>query len=466
MGMERFDVIVIGSGPAGEKAAAQAAYFGKRVLMIEKEPVVGGAMVNTGTIPSKTLRETALFLSGKRMRGMYSVDLHEGMNFTVQDLMFRKNHIVKKEIDMINENLARHKVRLIRGSAYFIDENTIGIEGTDERYAGDHILIAVGSRPFRPASIPFDEEQVYDSDEILHMEKIPDSMVIIGAGVIGCEYACMFAALGIRVTIVDSRDSILPFLDSEISGLLVAEMRELGIEFLFGELVDRVEMVDGICRTFLKSGSFLDSETHLYAAGRSGNIDGLRLDNIGLLPNSRGLLEVDESYRTSIPHIYAAGDVIGFPSLASTSMEQGRVAMCHAFDFGYKDRVASLLPYGIYTIPEVSMVGLTEEEAKKRTFEYEVGRSRFADNPRGQIIGNERGMLKLIFERSDKKLLGVHVIGDNASEIVHLGMMTMQFSGTIEAFISSVFNYPTLSEIYKYAAYDGLGNLSGHKVRT
>jgi NAD(P) transhydrogenase len=463
--MEKFDVIIIGSGPAGEKAAAQAAYIGKKVLIIEKEPVVGGAMVNTGTLPSKTLRETSLFFSGKKQRGMYGIEFHFGKQITVQDLMFRKNLIIKKEIEMINDNLARHRVRQIHGTAYFIDEHTIGIEESAEKYHGDFILIAVGTHPFRPAGIPFEEEQVYDSDEILLMEKIPQSMVIIGAGVIGCEYACMFAALGIEITLVDPKDVVLPFIDGEVSGLLVDEMKLLGVEFLFNDSVEKVEMEDGMCKTFLKSGQVLTSETHLWAAGRVGNVGRLRLENIGLAANSRGQLEVNEHYQTGIAHIYAAGDVIGFPSLASTSMEQGRVAMCHAFDFRYKDRMAALLPYGIYTIPEVSMVGITEEEARRKSIDYEVGRSHYADHPRGQIIGNERGMLKLVFAKADKKLLGVHVIGDNAAEIIHIGMMTMHFGGTIDAFITSVFNYPTLSDIYKYATYDGLGNLSGHKIR-
>ncbi len=460
-----FDVIIIGSGPAGEKAAAQAAYIGKKVLVIEKEPAVGGAMVNTGTLPSKTLRETSLFLSGKKQRGLYGVEFHRGKQITAQDLMFRKNLIIKKEIEAINENLAKHKVEQVQGSAYFIDEHTIGIEGSEEKYRGDFILIAVGTYPFHPKTIPFAEEQVYDSDEILHMVKIPKSMVIIGAGVIGCEYACMFGALGIEITLVDPKDTILPFLDAEISQLLISEMKELGVKFVFNEAVEKVEMRNGQCETFMQSGNVLISETHLWAAGRSGNTGNLKLENIGLAANQRGQLEVNENYQTKIPHIYAAGDVVGFPSLASTSMEQGRVAMCHAFDFFYKDRIAALLPFGIYTIPEVSMVGMTEEEAQKKGVDYEIGKSLYADNPRGQIIGNQRGMLKLVFAKADKKLLGVHVIGDNASEIVHLGMMTMHFGGTIDAFIGSVFNYPTLSDIYKYAAYDGLGNLSGHKIK-
>lgn len=463
--MEHFDVIIIGSGPAGEKAAAQAAYIGKKVLIIEKEPVVGGAMVNTGTLPSKTLRETSLFFSGKKQRGMYGIEFNFGKQITVQDLMFRKNFIIKKEIEMINENLAKHQVKQVQGTAYFIDEHTIGLDGSAEKFSGEFILIAVGTYPFRPNTIPFEEEQVYDSDEILHMVKIPESMVIIGAGVIGCEYACMFAALGIEITLVEPRDSILPFIDREISNLLIEEMKLLGVKFIFNDSVEKVEMKNGMCETYLTSGEVLTSETHLWAAGRVGNTTKLKLENIGLAANNRGQLEVNEHYQTEIPHIYAAGDVIGFPSLASTSMEQGRVAMCHAFDFRYKDRMAALLPYGIYTIPEVSMVGMTEEEAKRKNIDYEVGISRYADHPRGQIIGNERGMLKLIFAKADKKLLGVHVIGDNAAEIIHIGMMVMHFEGTIDAFISSVFNYPTLSDIYKYATYDGLGNLSGHKIR-
>ncbi|MEZ5428642.1 MAG: Si-specific NAD(P)(+) transhydrogenase [Pyrinomonadaceae bacterium] len=462
--MEHFDVIIIGSGPAGEKAAAQAAYIGKKALIIEKEPVVGGAMVNTGTLPSKTLRETSLFFSGKKRHRMYGVEYRE-KKFSVQELMFRKNLIIKKEIEMINENLAKHKVAQVRGSAYFIDRHTIGIEGGDDKFTADFVLISVGSHPYRPKMIPFEEPSVYDSDEILHMINIPKSMVIIGAGVIGCEYACMFAALGIDITLVDTRDVILPFLDREISRLLVEELKKLGVRIIFNESIEKVEVKNGTCETHLKSGEVLRTETHLFAAGRSGNTEGLKLENIGLSANSRGQLEVNEHYQTEIPHIYAAGDVIGFPSLASTSMEQGRVAMCHAFDFLYKDRVAALLPLGLYTIPEVSMVGMTEEEARKNSIDYEVGKSFYADNPRGQIIGNERGMLKLVFAKEDKKLLGVHVIGDNASEIVHTGMMTMHFGGTIDAFIACVFNYPTLSDIYKYAAYDGLGNLSGHKIR-
>jgi NAD(P) transhydrogenase len=463
--MEHFDVIIIGSGPAGEKAAAQAAYIGKKVLIIEKEPVVGGAMVNTGTLPSKTLRETSLFFSGKKQRGMYGVEFQRGDEITVQDLMFRKNLIIKKEIEAINENLAGHGVKQVRGTAYFIDEHTVGLRESAERYGGDFILIAVGSCPFQPPGIPFEEEQVYDSDEILGMVTIPRSMVIIGAGVIGCEYACMFVALGIEITLVDPKSTILPFLDAEISRLLVEEMKELGVKFIFNDSVEKVSMKDGMCETSLKSGAVLVSETHLWAAGRTGNVGNLRLENIGLAADGRGQLAVNEHYQTSIPHIYAAGDVIGFPSLASTSMEQGRVAMCHAFDFLYKDRLAALLPYGIYTIPEVSMVGLTEEAARKHGIDYEVGKSRSAGNPRGQIIGNDGGLLKLVFAKADKKLLGVHVIGDNASELVHTGMMAMHFGGTIDAFIGSVFNYPTLSDLYKYAAYDGLGNLSGHKIK-
>jgi len=462
--MENFDVIIIGSGPAGEKAAAQAAYIGKKVLVIEKEPVVGGAMVNTGTIPSKTLRETALFLSGKKQRGLYGVEFHFDKQISVQDLMYRKNLIIRKEIDMISKNLARHSVRLIRGTAYFIDPHTVGTEESDELYRADFILIAVGSTPYHPATIPFEEEQVYDSDEILQMIRIPESMVIAGAGVIGCEYACMFAALGIRITLIDPKDTILQFLDAEISGLLIEEMKALGIVFRFGESIEKVRMTNGICETLCTGGDTFFSDTLLYAAGRSGNVGRLKLEDIGLTPDKRGLLEVNEHFQTEIPHIYAAGDVIGFPSLASTSMEQGRVAMCHAFDFLYKDRVAALLPYGLYTIPEVSMAGLTEEAALEKGIEYETGKSRYADNPRGQIVGSKRGMLKLVFRKSDKQLLGVHMIGENASEIIHTGMMTMYFRGTIDAFIGSVFNYPTLSDLYKYAAYDGLGNLSGHKM--
>ncbi len=462
---KNFDVIIIGSGPAGEKSAAQAAYIGKKVLIVEKENVVGGACINTGTIPSKTLRETSLFLSGRKQRGLYGIDISFGREISIQDFMYRKNFIIKREIDAINENLEKHKVELVYGSAFFVDKNTIQIKETNEKFSADFIMIATGSKPFRPKDFPFDEQRIYDSDEILHLNEIPKSMVIVGAGVIGCEYACMFAALGIDVTLIDPKDIILPFLDFQISEILTSEMKNLGIKFLFNTSVESAKVKNEMCELALKNGEKIFSETFLYAAGRSGNTSKLKLENVGITPSSRGQIDVNQNYQTNVPNIYAVGDVIGFPSLASTSMEQGRIAMCHAFNFKYKEKLTNLLPYGIYTIPEISMVGLTEEEAKKKNINYEIGVSRYGDNVRGKIIGNENGFLKLLFSKEDKKLLGVHIIGENASELVHTGMLTMYFDGTIDAFIQNVFNYPTLSDIYKYAAYDGLGNLSGKKLK-
>ena len=466
--MEPFDLIVIGSGPAGEKGAAQAAYFGKRVALIERKAKLGGAGTNTGTIPSKTLRESALYFSGLRQRGLYGIDysLREGM--TVADFMHRKDAVVAAERAKIAANLTAHKIEVIPGTARLDDPHTV--KATDRHGAprylrGEVILIAAGSRPHHPPEIPFDDKSILDSDSVLEMGSIPKSMIVVGGGVIGCEYASIFTAMGVKVSLVDSRERLLPFLDEEISEQLRASLAGLGLNFFFRERPNVIERTATGVRLTLTSGKILESETALLAAGRRGAVDGLGLERAGLGINQRGYIDVNAQYQTAIPHIYAAGDVIGFPALASTSMEQGRVAMCHAFGFPYKQRLASQLPMGIYTIPEISAVGETEAACREKKIDYEVGRAKYANNARGQIVGDLTGLLKLIFRRDSKRLLGVQILGESATELIHLGMAAMEAGATIDTFIERVFNYPTLSEMYKYAAYDGLGNLAGHKLR-
>jgi len=464
---DTFDLVIIGCGPAGEKAGAQAAYFGKRVAIIERAPYVGGSCINTGTIPSKTLRESALYFSGLKQRGLYGIDYSLKENLTVQDFMHHERDVVERERQRILKNLELHHIELIFGHAAFEDAQTVAVTQTSgtRRLRGDVILIATGSKPHRPPEIAFDDVHVFDSDTFLQMSKIPQSLAVIGGGVIGCEYASIFMALGVKVTLVDGRDRLLPFLDAEISERLRERLDGLGMTFLLNERPDKVALAGNGVRLLMKSGKTLETESALFAAGRRAEVDGLSLEKAGLAINSRGYVEVNENYRTKVPHIYAAGDVIGFPALASTSMEQGRVAVCHAFGFKYKQRVASMLPMGIYTIPEISAAGESEESCKEKKINYAVGRARYANNTRGHIIGDTAGLLKLIFAAEDKKLLGVQIIGESATELIHTGLVALDNGRTIDEFIEQVFNYPTLSEMYKYAAYDGLGNLSGHKLR-
>lgn len=466
--MRQFDLVVIGSGPAGEKGAAQAAYFGKRVALVECVPELGGACINTGTLPSKILRESALYFSGLKQRGLYGIDysLREGL--TVQSFTHRKDVLVGMERDKIRANLAAHGIELVSGTASFEDAHTVSVTrsaGGVEQLRGQAILIATGSRPHRPAEIPFDDEVIFDSDSILKMGRIPRSLAVVGGGVIGCEYASIFTALGVEVALVDGRDRVLPFLDAEISAALRERLAGLGVKFYLGERMGPIERTKQGVKISMPSGAAIETEAALFAAGRRGAVDELRLEKAGLAVNKRGYIEVNASYQTAAPSVYAAGDVIGFPALASTSMEQGRVATCHAFGFEYKQRLASMLPMGVYTIPEISAVGESEESCREKKIEYEVGRARYANNARGLIAGDPAGLLKLIFRRSDHLLLGVHIIGETATELIHLGMMVLESGGAIDLFIDFVFNYPTLSEMYKYAAYDGLGNLAGHKLR-
>lgn len=458
-----YDLIVIGSGPAGEKGAAQAAYFGKRVALIERSAHLGGAGLNTGTVPSKTLRETALYFSGLRQRGLYGIDYSLRENLTVGDFMHRKQIVVENQWRLIQRNLERHNIELVHGNASLKDEHTVSVqtpEGARRELSAEIILLATGSSPFHPPEVPFDHRVIFDSDSILHMSRIPQSMVVVGGGVIGSEYASIFTALGVHVMLIDGRERLLPFVDAEIAERLQQQLQRLGLQFLFNERVLQIKVEEEQAWLQLQSGETLRCDIALFAAGRQSNVNGLNLEEIGVAFGARGLVKVNEKYQTSVPSIYAAGDVIGFPALASTSMEQARVAMVHAFDLRYKEQIAATLPLTVYTIPELGMVGLSEEECVKQNIPYLVGRALYENNARGQIIGDMSGMLKLIFSPVDKKLLGVHLLGEMASELVHLGAQALAANGTIDHFIHAVYNFPSLSEIYKYAAYDGLGKLA------
>jgi NAD(P) transhydrogenase len=459
---EAFDLVVIGAGPAGEKGAAQAAYFGKRVAIIERELEPGGAAVHTGTLPSKTLRETALYLSGHRARELYGVAVNLQPGTTVPHLMARKNAIIEAESLAIRHNLDRHKVTYVCGCACFEDSHTVRVEGPDgaRLLSAEHVLISTGSKPYRPPDIDFADDTIHDSDEVLHIEALPKSMTILGGGVIGCEYACMFAALGVEVTIVDARSEILPFLDQEIIERLRAAMGKLGIRLRQGVRWSKVRRVPGGVSADLSDGTVLVSEQLLFSAGRVGRTADLALDKIGVETDKRGYVPVDARYQTRVPHVWAAGDVIGFPSLASVSMEQGRVAVCHAFGFTYKQAVDSLMPYGIYTIPEVSAVGETEQTCAEKGIDYVAGRALYRNNARGKITGDLDGITKLVVAADTRRVLGVHVIGERATELVHIGQAAIHSGASVDIFIDMVFNYPTLAESYKYAAYECLGALA------
>ncbi len=462
-----YDLVVIGSGPAGEKGAAQAAYFGKRVALVERSPHLGGAGINTGTVPSKTLRETALYFSGLRQRGLYGIDYSLKESLTVGDFMYRKQIVVENEWQLIQRNLARHNIELVHGLATLRDEHTVCVrqaDGATRELRTGIILIATGSSPFHPPEVPFDDRVIYDSDSILHMSHIPKNMVVVGGGVIGSEYASIFTALGVRVTLIDSRERLLPFVDREIAERLQGQLERLGLRFLFNDRVVNIKVDETRAELQLQSDEELHCEIALFAAGRQSNVQELNLESIGVKLGARGLLLVNEKYQTNVPNIYAAGDVIGFPALASTSMEQARVAMVHAFNLRYKEQIAATLPLAVYTIPEISMVGLSEEDCHKKNLPYLTGCALYENNARGQIIGDLSGMLKLIFSPEDKKLLGVHVIGEMASELVHHGAQVIATNGTIDTFIHAVYNYPSLSEAYKYAAYDGLGKLNRYQA--
>ncbi|MBI4909701.1 MAG: Si-specific NAD(P)(+) transhydrogenase [Acidobacteria bacterium] len=462
-----YDMLVLGSGPAGQRAAIQAAKLDKRVAVVEKKAVVGGVCINTGTIPSKTLREAVLYLSGFRERSFYGASYSVKQNITMEDLLLRADQVIRHEVDVTRHQLLRNRVEVIPATGCFVDPHTVRLDSVDTHttrtVTAGNIIIAVGTESTLDAHIPFDGKSVFISDDILKLDKLPRTLVVAGAGVIGCEYASMFSTLGVRVTLIDKRNRLLPFVDEEIADALTYHLRENRVTMRLGEEVSGVEIFEDDnahkVRIHLASGKQIVADKALYSIGRTGNTSRLGLDAAGLTPDDRGRLAVNEHYQTAVGHIYAVGDVIGFPSLASTSMEQGRIAASHAFMLDAKS-VPELFPYGIYTIPEISMVGRNEEELTKLGVPYEVGRASYKEIARGQIIGDCTGLLKLIFNSQDRKLLAVHIIGEGASELVHIGQAVLAFGGKIDYFIETVFNYPTLAECYKTAAFDGINRLS------
>ncbi|GAB3431341.1 Si-specific NAD(P)(+) transhydrogenase [Flindersiella endophytica] len=460
--MYDYDLLVIGSGPGGQKAAIAGAKLGRRTAVVEKRHMVGGVCINTGTIPSKTLREAILYLTGLNQRELYGHSYRLKEDITVSDLSARTQHVISREIDVIRSQLGRNHVEMLLGQGRFLDPHTVGVisaEGSERKVTAERIVIAVGTRPARPDSVAFDGKSIVDSDQILDMEAIPDSMVVVGAGVIGIEYASMFAALGAKVTVVERRERMLDFCDLEIVEALKYQLRDLAVTFRFRETVARVERQNGATLTVLESGKRIPADTVMYSAGRQGVTDSLELTNAGLEADSRGRITVDEFYRTPVPHIYAVGDVIGFPALAATSMEQGRRAAYHACDEPVVGELGALQPIGIYTIPEISYVGRTEEELTEGNVPFEVGISRYRELARGAILGDSYGMLKLLVHAEDRTLLGVHVFGTGATELVHIGQTVMGCGGTIDYLVDTVFNYPTLAESYKVASLDAMNKM-------
>jgi NAD(P) transhydrogenase len=459
---ERFDLVVIGAGPAGEKGAAQAAYFGKRVAVVDRSLVPGGTTASTGGIPTKTMREAALYLTGFRRREVYGIGLDLPPEVSLDRIRARAEEVVRLMIDTVRENLDRHGVELIRGEARVEADRSVLVRSDRERILrGQVVLIATGSRPFHPATVPFDDPDVEDSESILELDRVPRRLVVVGGGPVGCEYASLYAALGVEVVLVDAGGRLLPFMDTEISHLLAEAFAANGIRLVLGRGVAAIGRQEGELAVTLADGEIVWPEKVLFAAGRSGNTHELGLAEAGIEVDQRGRIAVDDRYRTSAEGIYAAGDVIGPPALASVSMEQGRVAICHAFHIPFKETVDPLAPFGVYSIPEVGMVGMTEEAAAAAGVEYEVGRGWFAQNARARIAGTTDGLVKLVFRREDRKLLGVHVMGDVASELVHIGQAVLHAGGAIDRFIHTTFNVPTYAEAFKYAAYDGLQRLGG-----
>lgn len=461
-----YDLVVIGSGPGGQKAAIAAAKLGKRVAMVEKGNMLGGVCVNTGTIPSKTLREAVLYLTGMNQRELYGASYRVKENITPADLLARTQHVITKEIEVVRSQLLRNRVELLVGVGSFVDERTILVEdssrGDKMTITARFVVIATGTLPARPAGVSFDSHRVLDSDGILDLTSIPTTMVVVGAGVIGIEYASMFAALGTKVTVVEKRTSMLDFCDPEVIESLRFHLRDLAVTFRFGEEVTAVDVGANGTLTTLRSGKQIPAETVMYSAGRQGLTAPLALENAGLEADERGRIYVDDNFRTKVEHIYAVGDVIGFPALAATSMDQGRLAAYHAFDEpGAK--LMDLQPIGIYSIPEVSYVGATEVDLTKESVPYEVGVSRYRELARGQIAGETYGMLKILVSTDDLKLLGVHIFGSGATDLVHIGQAVMGCGGTVEYLVDAVFNYPTLSEAYKVAALDVMNKIRALK---
>jgi NAD(P) transhydrogenase len=461
--MEHFEMVTIGSGPAGEKAAAQAAYFGHKVAVIDRNERPGGAPVNSGGIPTKTLREAALYLTGFRKREIYGVGMGLGPDLVLDRLRSRAGEVQEARGAAVRQNLERHHIELVHGEGALVDHSVVvrTANGKTRELGADVILIATGSRPWHPAGIPFDDPDVHDSDSILALDRIPKSMLVVGGGPVGAEFASVFTALGVDVTMIDLADRLVPFLDVEVSEVLKGCLETEGLKVLLG-VTATIGRVEGRLEVALSNGEIVRPDIVLFAAGRVGNTEDLGLSEAGVNLDERGRVLVDDHFQTSVPGIYAAGDVIGPPALASVSTEQGRVAACHAFGIPFKETLDPLPPYGIYSIPEVGMVGLTEEAAKASGVDYEVGRAWFADNARSAIAGTQQGFIKLVFQREDRKLRGAHIVGEEATELIHQPQAVIHAGGTIDHFIDSTYNIPTRSEAFKYAAYDALQNLAAH----
>jgi len=456
-----YDLLVLGSGPGGQKAAIAGAKLGRTAAVVERRHMVGGVCINTGTIPSKTLREAVLYLTGLNMRELYGQNYRVKDDITVTDLLGRTQHVIGRETEVVRSQLFRNGVDLLPGTARFLDPHTVTVTSEHDgqrSYSAEHVVIATGTRPAHPSAVQFDDARILDSDGILHLEDIPRSLVVVGAGVIGIEYASMFAALGSRVTVVEQRDRMLDFCDSEVVEALKFQLRDLSVSFRFGETVEKVESGERGTITTLASGKRIPADTVMYSAGRQGATEELNLEAAGLAADNRGRITVSKTFQTQVPHIYAVGDVIGFPALAATSMEQGRLAAYHACGEPVNSLV-DLQPIGIYTIPEISYCGQTEDALTTSSVPYEVGISRYRELARGQIIGDSYGMLKLLVSTDTRHLLGVHVFGSQATELVHLGQAIMTCGGTVDQLVDTVFNYPTLSEAYKVAALDAVNKM-------
>jgi NAD(P) transhydrogenase len=467
MSAVKYDLIVIGSGPSGQRAAVAAAKMGKRVVVVESRAVVGGVCINTGTIPSKTMREAVMHLSGYNYRSIYGMNYRVKEKITMADLNFRVQAVIKTEVDVTEAQLGRNGIDVVHGIAHFTSPHEVRVEGpqTDATLESDRIIVAVGTKPAGSPKVPINGRTIVNSDQILDLEELPRSLIVVGGGVIGVEYTCMFAILGVRVTLIEKRNRLLEFADQEIVEALSYHLRDARVTLRLGEDLDFVEELQlGTVVANLESKKRVSGDALLYAVGRQGAVEDLNLAAAGLEADSRGRIAVDEHYRTKVEHIYAVGDVVGFPSLASVSMEQGRIAAARAFDDQAASSNPSFYPYGIYTIPEISFIGKTEEQLTGEDVPYEVGLAYYRETARGQIRGDTTGRLKLIFHRDTRKVLGVHIIGEDAAELVHIGQAVMTLGATIDYFIDTVFNYPTLAECYKVAAFNGLGRL--HRYQT
>lgn len=464
--MRQFDCIVIGTGPAGQKAAIQGAKLGKKVAIIEKTAVLGGASVNTGTIPSKALREAVMHLTGVAKRGIFGQSYRVKRHITIADLIFVSQQVIHHELEIIRDHFDRNGIELIWGQATFENPQTIRVERPEdfEVLTADKIVIASGTRPARPGHVPFNDTSIFCSDALLKLESLPKTMIVVGGGVIGTEYACMMATLGVRVTLVEGRNEVLGFLDHEIAEAFQYQMRRAGITLRLGEKVEKIEQLPPnngsgpLVQATLESGKNLRAQTLLYAIGRQGTTSALKIDAAGLKTDERERLKVNGNYQTEVPHIYAVGDVVGFPALASTAMEQGRLAACHAFG-APTNSMPELFPLGIYALPEISMVGKTEKQLTDAGIPYEAGIAQYREIARGQLLGDDIGMLKLLIHQDNHQILGVHAIGTGATELIHIGQAVMAFNGTVDFFINNVFNFPTLAEAYKVAALNGLNKL-------